>query len=256
MSKRKSKFYLRRFTKGDFFIYSILIIASFLCVIPVWNVICISFSRAADVEAGRVAFWPVHFTKAAYHNLIEDRTFFHAFGLSLVRVVLGTSMSMVLMFLMSYPLSMETEEFPARTFYMWFIIITMLFSGGLIPTYIVVTKLGMRNTIWALTVPGAVSTYNTILMVNYFRNLPKELRESAAIDGASPMRTLLQIYIPVSIPTIATLTLFCALWHWNDYFHGMIYMQKQENYPLMTFIRSLTLKWDLRPSMQQKSPSL
>jgi putative aldouronate transport system permease protein len=240
VSKKKSQFYLYRFTKGDLLIHIILFLTALICVLPVWNVICISFSRSAAVNAGYVSLWPVHFTTSSYHNLMEDSTFFNAFGVSVLRVILGTSMSMILMFLMSYPLSMETDEFPMRTVYMWFIVFTMLFNGGLIPTYMVVTKLGMRNTIWALTVPGAVSTYNTILMINCFRNLPKELRESASMDGATPMRTLIQIYIPVSIPTISTLTLFCALWHWNDYFQGMIYMQKRESYPLMTYIRSLT----------------
>lgn len=240
MNKKKSSFYLNRFTGGDLFIHIVLFLTAFLCVVPVWNVVCISLSRSDVVSAGQVGLWPIHLTFKSYEKVMEDLTFFNSFGVSVLRVILGTGFSMILMFLMSYPLSKTPKEFPLRTFYMWFMVITMLFNGGLIPTYLVVTGLGMRNTIWSMTVPGAVSVYNTILMINYFRNLPKELSESASIDGASPMRTLIQIYIPVSIPTIATLALFCGLWHWNDYFQGMIYITKQENYPLMTYIRSLT----------------
>ena len=201
----------------------------------------ISLSNSAAVDAGQVTVWPVKFTVSAYKQLMDDTVFFHAFLYSVLRTALGTSMSMILMFLMAYPLSKEKAEFPARNIYMWLIVITMLFSGGLIPTYLVVRKVGLANSIWALTVPGAVSTYNTILMINYFRNLPKALSESASIDGATPIRTLISIYLPVSVPVIATLTLFCALWHWNDYFQGMIYIDKAADYPLMTYIRSLSL---------------
>ena len=236
MSKKK-KWSLERFTWGDYAIYATLVLLALVCLIPVWNVLV----NAAAVDAGMVSVWPVRFTMSAYQQVINDLTFIRAFFYSVLRVILGTSMSMILMFLMAYPLSKEKSDFPMRNIYMWFIVITMLFNGGLIPTYLVVKKLGLSNTIWALTVPGAVSTYNTILMMNYFRNLPKELSESAAIDGATPMRTLFRIYLPVSVPVTATLTLFCALWHWNDYFQGMIYIEKAENFPLMTYIRSLSL---------------
>ncbi len=241
MKTKKSKWSLERFGFGDGVIYAILIITSIICVLPVWNVVMVSFSQSAAANAGEVSFWIIKPTLSSYKNIMQDMSFFRSFGISVLRVILGTSMSMILMFIMSYPLSKETEEFPMRNMYMWFIVATMLFSGGMIPTYMVVMKMGLKNTIWSLTVPGAVSSYNTILMINYFRNLPKELSESAAIDGATPMRTLIRIYLPVSVPVIATLTLFCALWHWNDYFQGMIYIDNAKDYPLMTYIKSLTL---------------
>lgn len=239
--KKRNKWALERFGFGDVVIYCILILTGAICLLPVWNVVMVSLSQSAAANAGQVSFWPVRATLSSYENLMADSAFFRAFGVSVLRVILGTSMSMLLMFIMSYPLSKETEEFPMRNAYMWFILVTMLFNGGLIPTYLVVTKVGLRDSIWALTVPGAVSTYNTILMINYFRNLPKELSESASMDGASPMITLFRIYLPVSVPVIATLTLFCALWHWNDYFTGMIYIDNIRNYPLMTYIKSLEL---------------
>lgn len=229
------------FTIGDYMIYIALALAALICIAPVINIVAISFSSSAAANAGKVAFWPVNATLASYENIMEDNTFFTAFMVSVMRAVLGTSMSMILMFIMAYPLSQEPEDFYTRNIYMWFIVFTMLFNGGMIPTYMVITKLGLKNTIWALTVPGAVSTYNTILMMNYFRGLPKELRESASLDGAGPIRTLFQIYLPISTPVIATLTLFCALWHWNDYFQGMIYIDSANKFPLMTYIRNLSL---------------
>ncbi len=237
---KKKKWIMDRMLPGDYVIYAILFFCALICLLPVWNVVCISFSNASAAMAGEVGFWPVRPTLASYEELLSDSQFLRSFSVSVLRVILGTSMSMILMFFMAYPLSKSPHEFPWRNFYMWFIVITMLFSGGLIPTYMVVTKLGMRNTIWALTVPGAVSTYNTILMMNYFRGIPKELSESAAIDGATPIKTLFYIFLPVSVPVTATLTLFCGLWHWNDYFQAMIYIDKVADYPVMTYIRSLS----------------
>ena len=229
------------FSIADWIIYISLFLSAFICLVPVINIAAISFSKAAAAEAGFVGFWPVDFSLTSYQYIMKDSSFFRSVVISLIRVILGSGMSMILTFLMAYPLSKEKAEFPMRNVYMWFMVFTMLFSGGLIPTYIIVTKLKLNDTIWALTLPWAVATYNTILMMNFFRSLPKELSEAASIDGASPMRTLLGVYIPVSMPVTATLLLFCMLWHWNDYFVGMIYVSKAENYPLMTYIRSLTL---------------
>ena len=121
------------------------------------------------------------------------------------------------------------------------LVITMLFSGGLIPTYIIVTSLGLKNSLWALILPGAVQAYNTILMMNFFRSIPKELSEAAAIDGANEWYILFRIFLPVSLPAIATLGLFVIVGHWNDYFSGLIYMDNPANYPLQTYIYSLAI---------------
>ncbi len=230
------------FNSGDVLIYFILLLSAVLCLVPVINILAISFSNAAAADAGQVGFWPVRFTTASYNRILQDTTFFQAFLTSILRVVLGSSLTMILTFLMAYPLSRESREFPMRNIYMWFMIFTMLFNGGLIPTYLTVIGLGMKNTIWALTVPTAVATYNNILMMNFFRGIPKELHEAAGIDGANPLRILIDVYIPVSLPVTATLSLFCMLWHWNDYFAGMIYIDDAAKQPLMTYIRNLTLQ--------------
>lgn len=232
------------FSKWDVLNYVILGVLALLCLAPVINIVAISFSSASVAEAGLVSFWPRNPTFASYERILEDRIFFGTVIVSLLRVVIGTSLSLLLLFLMAYPLSLEKEEFSKRNWYMWFVIFTMLFNGGMIPTYLLVTKLKLTNTIWALILPYLTNAYNTILMMNYFRGLPRELREAASIDGAGPMKTLWAIYAPLAKPVTATLALFCLLYFWNDYFAGLIYINKAEDYPLMTYIHSLTLSMD------------
>jgi putative aldouronate transport system permease protein len=127
---------------------------------------------------------------------------------------------------------------------MWIAVLTMLFNGGLIPTYIAVQRYGLIDSYLALVLPYVVSVYNMVIMMNFFRGVPKELEEAAAIDGAGAWRTLFEVYLPVSLPTIATITLFTIVWHWNDFFAGLIYINNPDNYPLQTYIRSLTVKID------------
>lgn len=233
-----------RFSGWDVLNYAILGILALLCLAPVINIFAISFSSASMAEGGLVTFWPKSPTLASYERILEDQVFLGTVVTSILRVVIGTSLSLLLLFLMAYPLSMEKAEFPMRNVYMWFAVFTMLFSGGMIPTYMVVTKLKLTNTIWALTLPYLTNAYNTILMMNYFRGLPRELREAASIDGAGPMKILWSIYAPLAKPVTATLALFCLLYFWNDYFAGLIYINKVEDYPLMTYIHSLTLSMD------------
>lgn len=230
-----------RFSAGDVINYVVLGIMALVCLAPVFNMIAISFSNTAAVDGGLVSFWPKNFTLASYERIMDDENFMGTVRVSLLRVLIGTSLSLLLLFLMAYPLSMEKQEFPFRSAYVWFCIVTMLFNGGMIPTYIVVTKLGLHNTIWALTLPYLTNAFNVVLMMNFFRGLPKELRESASIDGAGPMRILWEIYVPLSKPVTATLALFCLVWFWNDYFAGLIYINNAKDYPLMTYIHSLSL---------------
>ena len=230
------------FRIGDWVIYIILGILAVLCLIPLANVIAISFSHTAAAEAGDVGFWPVRFTLASYKRILEDKIFFSAFGISTFRTVVATALSMVITFLMAYPLSREKKEFPMRGVYVWYLIVTMLFNGGLIPTYLVVVHIGLKNSLLALIIPYLVSSFNTILLVNFFRNLPREMHEAASIDGAGPWTILLKVFVPLSTPVAATLILFSVLWHWNDYFSGMIYIDNVQRQPLMTYIRSLTLE--------------
>ena len=143
------------------------------------------------------------------------------------------------MVLTAYPLSKSKKKVSGRNVYMVFFVITMLVSGGLIPTYLVITRLGLKDTIWALILPGALPVYNMIILMNFIRGIPEEIEEAAAIDGASPMQTLIKVILPVLKPALATVGLFCVVGHWNDWFSGMIYMNNPENYPLQTYLQSL-----------------
>jgi putative aldouronate transport system permease protein len=219
--------------------YLILTLLAVLCFFPIINVLAISFSSSEAVSRGQVTFWPVDFTFSSYRYMLENSQFIRSFGTSLLRVVLGVSVNLIFTVLVAYPLSKEAATFRSRTVYAWIFVFTMLFSGGLIPGYLIVKEMHLLDSIWALIIPGAVPIFNVLLMLNFFRGLPKELEEAAWMDGAGHLRTLWSVYLPVSMPSIATVTLFALVGHWNAWFDGMIYMRSPEHYPLATYLQSM-----------------
>ncbi|WP_372636162.1 carbohydrate ABC transporter permease [Cohnella sp.] len=233
----------RIFIAGNF---TFLLLISFLCLMPIMHILAISFSSGAAAAAGKVSLWPVDFTTAAYENVFGKPEYLRAFWVSIQRVLLGTSLSMTLMIVTAYPLSKAPHQFRLRTFYAWLFVFTILFSGGLIPTYLTVKNLGLIDTLWALVLPTAIPVFNVILLLNFFRNLPKELEESSRIDGAGHFKTLWKIYVPLSLPALATTGLFTVVGHWNSWFDGMLYMNHSENYPLQTFLQTVIIKMDFR----------
>lgn len=222
-------------------IYAVVILLAFACLIPLWNIVAISFSSSEAVAANKVGLVPVRFTLAAYKKIVEDVQFWKSFGISVLRVLIGLAINMVLVVTMAYPLSKNSREFKGRNIYMNLMIFAMLFSGGMIPAYLVVKNLNLLNTIWALILPGAVPIFNVILVMNFFVGIPKSLEEAAVIDGATPMQILTKVYIPCSKPSLATVALFSIVGHWNDFYSGLIYMTKVDKYPLMTYISSMTV---------------
>ncbi|CAM4227597.1 putative aldouronate transport system permease protein [Paenibacillus endophyticus] len=225
----------------DMMIYVFLAFIAFLSMAPVLNTLAISFSGKIAAMSGEVYFWPVDFNLNAYKSVISDRGFFVSFGVSIKRVLLGGAINFVITILMAYPLSKSGKFFPGRNIYMWFIVFCMLFSGGLIPWYMTIYTFGMLDTIWALVLPTAVPVFNVILLMNFFKGIPKELEDAANIDGAGPWKTLILIFVPVSTPALATVTLFSIVGHWNSFFDGMILMQHKENWPLQTYIQQLII---------------
>jgi len=224
------------------FTYLIFVIYGLMCLLPMINVLAMSFSSSSAVAAGDVLFWPVGFTLASYQFVIESVEFLRAFWISIQRVAIGVPLNMLLTILVAYPLSKENKDLSGRQIYVWFFIITMLFNGGLIPLYMVVRAMGMLDTIWALLIPGALPIFNMVILLNFFRNLPKEIEEAAFIDGASHMRTLTTIILPLSVPSLATLTLFAAVFHWNSWFDGIIFMNRPENYPLASYLQTVIIQ--------------
>lgn len=223
----------------DVLIYLIVGFSAILCLIPLVNTLALSFSSSVMAGSGTVTFWPKQFTLAAYEAILSERQFFGSFWVSIKRVVLGGGINFLTMVLAAFPLSHSDKTFRGRNVYMYIFIFTMLFSGGLIPTYIVVSKLRLMDTLWALVLPGAVPVWNCILLMNFFRSLPNELEEAAIIDGAVPFQIMLKVYLPVSPPSLATVMLFCIVGHWNEFFSGLIYMNHSDNYPLATYISTI-----------------
>lgn len=240
----------RLFTIGNMVFLTLL---AFTCLFPIIHVLSISLSSAQAVSAGAVKLWPVDFTLVSYESVFRKQAFLLAFWVSLKRVVLGTSISMLLMILLAYPLSKDNKQFPFRTVYVWIFVFTIIFGGGLIPTYMVIKSMGMIDTIWALVIPSAVSVFNAVLLLNFFRNLPKELEESAKLDGANHWTILWRIYVPVSLPALATVFLFTIIGHWNSWFDGLIYMNQSENYPLQTYLQTTIVSKDLSQMSAQEA---
>ena len=212
-----------------------------VCLIPILNSLALSLSDKAIVEAGAVFLVPRKINLTSYGIILEDRQFFRSFLISIERVVLGGIVNFVITLLMAYPLSKERSVFRAREVYIYLLLVTMLFSGGLIPIYMIVNAVGIVDTIWALVLPGAVPVFSVIIMMNFFRQVPKELEEAATVDGARQATILAKIYLPLSVPSIATVTLFSMVGHWNAFFDGLIYMNSPRNYPLQTYIQTLVL---------------
>jgi len=208
---------------------------------PFINILAVSLSGSTAVAAGKVNFLPVDFTFSSYLFVIKSERFIEAFLVTIERVLLGTGVNMMLIVLCAYPLSKEKQQFKYRKIYAWFFVITMLFNGGLIPTYMIVKMTGLIDKIWALVIPTAVPVFSMIVMLNFFRGLPKELEESAYVDGAGHWTILFKIFIPLSKPSLATVALFSVVFHWNSWFDGLIYMNRPEHYPLQSYLQTIII---------------
>ena len=215
------------------------VLCSAVCLVPIIYILSMSLSSSTAVSAGKVTLFPVEFTLKSYEYVLQKKEFWSAFIISIERVLLGVGINMLMVILAAFPLSKQKKDFSSRTFFVWFFMITMLFSGGMIPTFMIVKYTWLLNSIWSLILPGAVPVFNMVLLMNFFKAVPRELEESAFIDGAGYFRILFKIYIPISLPAIATLVVFTMVSHWNSWFDGMIYMSDARNYPLQTYLRSI-----------------
>lgn len=227
---------------ANFIIYLLLALSALTCLLPLLNTVAVSFSDKAAAMSGQVFLWPVNPTLASYRAILEDQQFFRSFWNSIVRVVVGGTVNVVLTILMAYPLSKSPKYFPQKNIYMWFVVFCMLFNGGLIPTYLLIYNLHIMDTIWALVLPGAVPVFNVIILMNFFKGIPDELDEAARIDGANPWIIMIRIFVPLAIPSIATITLFSIVGHWNAFFDGMIYINTRAKIPLQTYLQSLMVE--------------
>lgn len=217
-----------------------------LCLFPILHILALSFSSATAAASGRVFVWPVEFTPQSYQFVLDNPAFGKSFMISIQRLLVGTPVNMLMTILVAYPLSRTRAEFPMREFFVWFFLITVLFSGGLIPWYMVIRQTGLIDKFWALIIPGALPVFNVILLTNSFRSIPKELEEAAAMDGAGHWTILFRVLLPLSVPVLATLTLFAAVGHWNSWFDGLVLMNSPDKYPLQSYLQTVVVNPDLR----------
>ncbi|MEF2244781.1 carbohydrate ABC transporter permease [Paenibacillus sp. IITD108] len=222
---------------------ALLTVLAILCILPLINVLAISFSSRYAIDSNLVTLWPVEFTWEAYLKTLQNDHFARAMGITLERTLLGTALSMLCTIITAFPLSKPDMVFKGRTIYAWVFLFTMLFSGGLIPTYILIQELGLMNSIWALVLPP-INIFNILLLLNFFRGIPKELEEAAFIDGAGYFRSLMNVYVPLSLPALTTLSLFFMVGHWNAWFDGMLYMTDMKQWPLATLMRTIVVDLD------------
>jgi len=218
-----------------------LVSMALICILPIINQLAVSLSDKNAVAANRVLFWPINFNFSAYSFILRGNAFVRALLVSLKRVALGVPVNLLLIILTAYPLSKSRQQFRMRSVYAWFYLLTILFSGGLIPTYLIVRYTGLLDSIWALVLPGAMPVFSMLVVMNYMRSLPPELEEAAYVDGANHIQTLVRIILPVSTPTLATVALFSFVAHWNSWFDGQIYMNSVTNYPLQSYLQTMVV---------------
>lgn len=224
--------------------YVLLILISLSCILPFIHILAVSFSGSAAANANLVKLWPIDFNTDAYAQTMSNPNFHHALWIGAKRTVLGTLVGMAIITLAAYALSKDRSFFRTRHYYTWFFLVTMLFNGGIVPTYMTIREYGMMNSIWALVLPVAVNVFNMVLLMNFFRNVPKELEEAAVIDGAGQFRTLISIFLPISLPALATISLFTMVFHWNSWFDGLLYISDYREYPLATFLQTVIVQQD------------
>lgn len=224
------------------FVYLFLTVSLLVVFLPLMYVVSASFSDSRAVVSGEVWLLPVRPTLKGYTAVFENPQIVTGFINSFIYMFAGTAVSLVLTVLAAYPLS--RKELSGRKLFNGLFLFTMLFSGGMIPAYLLVRELKLMDTLWALVLPGAVPVFNVVILMNYYRSLPAEIEEAAIVDGASQWRIMWRIWTPLALPSIATLTLFSLVGHWNSWFDGIIYMNFPENYPLQSYLRTVIQKVD------------
>lgn len=240
----------------DVFNIVVLTVVGASCLLPILHLASVSLSEASAVGGGLVSLWPVRFTLASYDQLMQDTAFFRAAGVSVIRTVIGTVVNMMLTILVAYPMAQSPRRLKYRNPIMSFVIITMYFHAGLIPTYMVVRAVGLLNSFWALILPTAVPVWSVVILMNFFRSQPKALEEAGLIDGATPFQIMVRIAVPIARPALATLTLFAILKHWNSWFDGLIYLNRPSQYPLQTYLYGQIVNQNLVELLQQGAEDL
>ncbi|WP_079911608.1 carbohydrate ABC transporter permease [Paenibacillus sp. 32352] len=238
--------------------YMVLAAAGLLCFLPLVHLASLSLSGKDPVMSGFVTLWPMEFTFESYTMLFKGTPVVRAFANNVLITVVGVALSMMFTVFAAHPLS--RKAFYGRRFITLAIVFTMLFQGGLIPTYLVIKQLGLIDSYGALWLPGLISTFNMLIMRSFFENIPEELDEAARMDGCGEWRLLIRIILPLSLPMLATIALFYGVQYWNSFFNVLIYLNSPEKYNLTVLIqqmvRSQTILQEINSMNQQEVPNI
>ena len=224
----------------DCFNTALMLLIMIVMAAPLWYIFCVSISKGSLVSARDFILFPRGFTLYSYELVLGNKDILTGYKNTLMYTALGTFINLVMTTLCAYPLS--RTEMPLKNLFMRLMVFTMFFTGGIVPAYLNIKSLGMLDTIWAIILPGAVSTYNMIVMRSFFVNIPESLHESAYLDGANEWQVLLRIVLPLSLPVMSTMLLFYAVGHWNSYFNAMLYLNSRKLYPVQLFLRSYVVE--------------
>ena len=240
--KSKRKVYASRGERIFYFCNDfILVFALLIVAYPIIYIFSASFSSPSAVIAGRVFLWPVEFSLAGYEAVFRESRVWSGYLNTIIYTVLGTTVNMFLSILCAYPLS--RKDFAGRNFLMFFVTFTMIFSGGMLPTYLVVQQLGLLNTRWAMILPPAISAWNVIIMRTFYQStISDELLEAAFLDGCDNFRFLWQIVLPLSKSITVVMILFYSVAHWNAFFNALIYLHDRDLFPLQIVLREILIQ--------------
>lgn len=222
-----------------FSVFNIIFLSALTLVTlyPMWREAAVSFSGMEEAMKGGLFLWPRDFTTDAYVNILHSRYLWLAYGNSLFITLVGTLIGVLLTAATAFPLI--KQDLPGKKMFVLLILFTMLFSGGIIPTYLLVKNVGLINSLWSLILPTAISAYNVIVMMSFFRTLPRELDESATMDGAHAIRIFASVILPLSKPVLATIALWEAVGYWNNYLQALFYLNDKSKYVLPVLLRDI-----------------
>ncbi|MHB8644199.1 MAG: carbohydrate ABC transporter permease [Thermomicrobiales bacterium] len=228
---------------ADSIIHATLILFGLLCLLPLLHVLNVSLSSPRQLQAQSLLLWPHGFTLDSYRFIFQGKALPRAFGVTLFITVVGTALNLLLTTTAAYVLS--RRELPGAGAIMVFIVIAMVFNAGIVPGYITVRNLHLIDSLWSMILPGMVNAFYLILMRNFFWNVPESLVEAARLDGASELTIFARIMLPLSLPALATLGLFYAVVHWNEFFRGIFYINDPAKWPLQVLLRGIVVQADL-----------
>ncbi|ETT68039.1 carbohydrate ABC transporter permease [Paenibacillus sp. FSL H8-0457] len=234
--------------------YAILILVTIIVMYPLLFVLSASFSDPQAVLRGEMLLWPKGVNLNSYAKIFQNQDIISGFTNTLVYTSLGTFINLTMTILAAYPLS--RKDFVGRNAIMALLVFTMFFSGGLIPTYLLIKNLGMLNTLWVMIIPNAVSIWNIIIMRTFFQqSIPGELQEAATIDGCSNIKILTRIILPLSMPIIAVTILFYAVGHWNAFFNALLYLSDKDKFPLQLILREILIQGQTNDMVKMSTES-